>query len=255
MSLTKQATFYDEHPFDWVEAYPGEERRRVISSPLLQVIDALPEGAFVLDVGCGAGRVLSYLGYRGFRCVGLDRSAKAIAIVKQRHRLPGIVADNLRLPLLDGVADLVVSDGVLHHTGNPPKAFSENCRVVRPGGLLYLAVYRPGGRYEFLYKYPGWFIRRGLRFRATRWLVHSTALPLYAFAHRLKSGGKVKREAARNLFYDYFVSPEVAFLPRRTIEQYAAEETMQLVSYDANPKQNVHCFVLRKTGTRQRPAG
>jgi SAM-dependent methyltransferase len=255
MSLTKQATFYDEHPFDWVESYPGEERRRVISPLLLKVIDALPRDALVLDVGCGPGRVLSYLGHRGLRCVGLDRSAQAIAMVAQRHRLPGIVGDNRSLPLRGEIADLVISDGVLHHTGDPPKAFAENCRIVRHGGLFYLAVYRPGGRYEFLYKYPGWFMRLGVRSAATRWLVHSTALPLYYLAHRLTSGGKVTWDGAKNLFYDYFASPEVAFLPRQTIEKYAVAEGMQVVSYDANPKQNVHCFVLRKTKEHTNAAG
>ena len=246
MSLTKQTTFYDEHPFDWVESYPGDERRRVISPLLLQVIDALPADAFVLDVGCGAGRVLSYLAYRGVRCMGLDRSAQAINIVSRRHGLRGVVADNRRLPLTGNIADLVISDGVVHHTGDPAKAFAENCRIVKPGGLLYLAVYRPGGRYEFLYTYPGWVIRQGLRSGATRWIVHSTALPLYRFAHRVKSQGKISPVGAKNLFYDYFASPEVAFLSRNMIAEYAEAQGMEVATYDPNPKQNVHCFVLRK---------
>ena len=52
MSLVKQATFYNQHPFDWVESYSGEELRKVISPPLLEVIDALPPESLVLDVGC-----------------------------------------------------------------------------------------------------------------------------------------------------------------------------------------------------------
>ena len=246
MSLAKEPTFYDEHPFDWFESYRGEERRKVISPLLLQVIDALPKGSLVFDVGCGPGRVLTYLGFRGVRCIGLDRSANSIAIIVGRHRLPGAVADNLRLPILNDVADLVISDGVMHHTGNPPQAFAEDCRVVKPGGLLYVAVYRPGGRYEFLYLYLGWFVRLLLKSSATQWIAHATALPVYYFAHKLKSKGRVTWQGARNLFYDYFASPNVAFLSREDVEALGAAHGMELMRYDRNPNQNVHCFEFRK---------
>jgi SAM-dependent methyltransferase len=246
MSLVKEATFYDDHPFDWFESYQGEDRRKVISSLLLEVIDALPESALVLDIGCGPGRVLSYLGFRGVNCIGLDRSANSISIIVSRHKLPGAVADNLRLPICDAAADVVISDGVLHHTGDPLRAFSENCRIVTPGGKLYLAVYRPGGRYEFLYKYPGAIIRALVKHSATRWIAHSTALPLYYLAHRMKSSDKITWRGARNLFYDYFASPIVAFLPRKTVEQWGEAQGMKLLRYEGNPSQNVHCFLFHK---------
>jgi SAM-dependent methyltransferase len=246
MSLVKEATFYDDHPFDWFESYQGEDRRKVISPLLLEVIDSLPKDSLVLDVGCGPGRVLSYLGFRGVKCIGLDRSANSISIIVGRHRLPGAVADNLHLPIGGGSADVVITDGVLHHTDDPPRAFSEDCRILKSGGQLYLAVYRPGGRYEFLYKYPGWFIRALVRSRATRWIAHASALPLYYLAHRWKSNGNITWVGARNLFYDYFASPTVAFLSRKTIEEWAVTQGMKLLRYDANVSQNVHCFLLQK---------
>jgi SAM-dependent methyltransferase len=246
MSLVKEATFYDDHPFDWFESYQGEDRRKVISALLLEVIDALPQSALVLDVGCGPGRVLSYLGFRGVNCIGLDRSTNSISLIVSRHKLPGAVADNLRLPICDAAADVVITDGVLHHTDDPRRGFSEDCRIVKPGGKLYLAVYRPGGRYEFLYKYPGSIIRALVKHPATRWIAHSTALVLYFSAHWIKSGGKVTWRGARNLFYDYFMSPTVEFLPRKTIEDWGSAQGMKLLRYDSNPTQNVHCFLFQK---------
>jgi SAM-dependent methyltransferase len=246
MSLVKESTFYDDHPFDWFESYQGEDRRKVISPLLLEVIDAVPNGSLVLDVGCGPGRVLSYLGSRGVKCIGFDRSANSISLIVTRHKLPGAVADNLRLPICSGAADLVITDGVLHHTDDPSRAFSEDCRILKSGGRLYLAVYRPGGRYEFVYKYPGSIIRVLVKNPATRWIAHATALPLYFLAHRWKSGSKITWRGGRNLFYDYFASPTVAFLSRKTIENWAAAQGMKSLRYDANPQQNVHCFLLQK---------
>jgi SAM-dependent methyltransferase len=246
MNLAEQAKFHENYPFDWFENYHGEDLRKVISAPLLEVIDALPQGALVLDAGCGPGRVLSYLGFRGVNCIGLDRSTKSISIVVSRHKLPGAVANNLQLPICNDAADVVISDGVLHHTDDPSRGFSEDCRVLKPGGKLYLAVYRPGGRYEFLYKYPGGIIRALVKHSATRWIAHSTALPIYFSAHWLKSGGKVTWRGARNLFYDYFMSPTVEFLSKSTIEDWGSTQGMKLLRYERNPTQNVHCFLFQK---------
>lgn len=246
MNPAEQAKFHEDYPFDWFENYHGEDLRRVISALLLEVIDALPRGALVLDVGCGPGRVLSYLSFRGVNCIGLDRSAKSISIIVSRHKLPGAVAENLQLPICNAAADVVISDGVLHHTCDPQRGFSEDCRIVRPGGKLYLAVYRPGGRYEFLYKYPGSIIRALVKHPATRWIVDSIALPIYFLAHWVKSGGKVTWRGARNLFYDYFMSPIVEFLSANTIENWGSAQGMRLLRYEHNPTQNVHCFLFQK---------
>jgi SAM-dependent methyltransferase len=246
MSLVKQTTFYDDHPFDWFESYRGEDLRKVISPLLLDVIDALPTSSLVLDVGCGPGRVLSYLAHRGLKAIGLDRSGNSIAIIVGRHHQSGVVADNCRLPVRNAVSDLVIADGVLHHTSDPPLAFAEDCRILKPGGQLYLAVYKPGGRYEFLYRYPGSVVRLLVKSRATRWLAHSTALPLYYIVHRVKSGGRITWQGARNLFYDYFASPQVAFLSREVVEALGNSRGMKLQRYDANPNQNVHCFLFQK---------
>jgi SAM-dependent methyltransferase len=246
MNRAEQTKFHENYPFDWFENYRGEDLRKVISSLLLQVIDALPRGALVLDVGCGPGRVLSYLGFRGVKCIGLDRSAKSISIIVSRHKLPGAVADNLQLPICNNAADVVISDGVLHHTEDPQRGFSENSRVVKHGGKLYVAVYRPEGRYEFLFKYPGAIVRTLVKRPATRWIAHSTVLPIYFSAHWLKSGGKVTWRGARNLFYDYFMSPTVEFLSRGTVENWGATHGMKLLRYERNPTQNVHCFLFEK---------
>jgi SAM-dependent methyltransferase len=246
MNSTKQGAFYDEHPFDWVGSYDPAEGRAYISPLLLQAIDSLDRNALALDIGCGAGRVLSYLGFRGQRCAGFDRSLNSLRIAFRKFQQPVVTADNCSLPIRDAVADMVISDGVIHHTQDAQKAFSENCRILKPGGILYLAVYKPGGRYEFLYRYPGSVIRAGLKRRSTRWLVHLTALPVYFSVHWLRSGGKVSWQGAKNLFYDYFASPQVLFLSREAVETFCRGTGVSIADYDFNLGTNVHSFLLRK---------
>ncbi|HEY4879207.1 MAG TPA: class I SAM-dependent methyltransferase [Candidatus Acidoferrales bacterium] len=246
MAATEEQTFYDQHPFDWTPADASEEINSVVSRPLVDLIQSLPLESLVLDVGCGPGRVLGFLAKRGVRCVGLDRSRVSIGLAVQRYGRPGAVADNLHLPLADGTADVVISDGVIHHTEDPQAAFLENFRVLKPGGRMYLAVYKPTGRYPILYMFPGALIRASERHGALKPLVVVFFRIPYFLVHFLRSKGKRTWAGTRNLFYDYFVTPQVAFLPRPLVEEWCKREGALVLQYEENRGQNVHSFLVKK---------
>ena len=245
-ALPAARSFYDEHPFDWVDYTDAEALRATLAPLLRQILDETSPDDFVVDVGCGPGRVTAYVASQGRPCTGVDRSLQSIRRMVRACRRPGLVADNLCLPLKDGAADLVISDGVLHHTADGAQAFAENCRVLKDGGQMYLGVYRPGGRYEFLHRHPGRIVRWAVRHTASRWLVYVTLLPLYYAVHLLKSRGRRTWRGARNLFYDYFVSPRVDFVSRETVEQWSQACQVTIQAYDANPRSNVHSFRILK---------
>ncbi len=243
---SERKTFYDQHPFDWVSPDASDEIRSVISSSLVELIQKLPPASLVLDVGCGPGRVLGFLSKRDTRCVGVDCSQVSLRLAIERHHAPGVVADNLRLPFAEGIADVVISDGVIHHTDDPRAAFAENCRVLKPGGEMYLAVYKPFGRYPWLYKYPGAIIRRSLRYAWAKPLVTIFAQMPYFLIHSLRSRGKRTWAGARNLFFDYFVTPRVVFLSHEIIGQWCKEQRIRVSKYAENRGSNVHSFRLVK---------
>jgi len=243
---TERATFYDEHPFDWVPAETQEPIQTVVSPALVELIESLDPTALVLDIGCGPGRVLGFLARRGIRCFGLDRSRVSVGLAVERYRRPGVVGDNLRLPFADAIADAVISDGVIHHTDDPQAAFAENWRILKPGGRMYLAVYKDSGRYPWLYRYPGAAIRAGLRSGWAKPLVVVMAQAPYFLVHLIRSKGRRTWAAARNLFYDYFVTPRVAFLPRGVVEQWCAKQGARVIRYYDGRGANVHSFCLVK---------
>jgi SAM-dependent methyltransferase len=246
MAITEQPTFYDQHPFDWIVAGKDTDIRSVVSPALADLIERLETNSLVLDVGCGPGRVLGFLARRELRCIGIDRSYVSISRAVGRYGRPGIVADNLSLPLADATVDTVISDGVIHHTENPAAAFLENLRILKPAGRLYLAVYKPSGRYPRLYRTPGRQIRSGLRRSWTKPLVILLAQVPYFLLHFVRSGGRRTWNGAQNLFYDYFVTPRVAFLSRDTIEKWCNDHGARVLVYDENRGGNVHSFVLVK---------
>jgi SAM-dependent methyltransferase len=246
MASTKPMTFYDEHPFDWAPTEPSTALGPSIPRLLVDFIDEIEPRSLVLDIGCGPGRVLGLLRRRGLRCIGLDRSRVSVGIAVERCGVPGVVGDNLMLPIAADSVDAVISDGVIHHTDDPAQAFAENYRALKPGGRMYLAVYKPSGRYPFLYKYPGAAIRRGLQHPASKLLVLLLAQVPYFLVHFVRSGGKRTWAGARNLFYDYFVSPRVEFISESKLRKWAAARGAEILRYDKNRGFNVHSFLLRK---------
>jgi SAM-dependent methyltransferase len=226
--------------------------KSVVSPLLAEFINGLEVNSLVLDIGCGPGRVLGFLARRGIRCIGLERSRVSLGLAIQRYNRPGVVGDNLHLPFLEGSADAIISDGVIHHTQDPFAAFTENFRTLKPGGQMYLAVYKPSGRYPALYRFPGGFIRWALHRAWSRPLVTLLFQVPYFLVHFVRSKGKRTWPGARNLFYDYFVTPLVAFLPRQLVEEWCAQQQGRIVRYDENRGQNVHSFIVAKEPVEKR---
>ena len=98
----------------------------------------------VLDGGCGSGRLTRALARHAREVVGIDVAstidlvARAGANLDNLHLVQGSL---LEIPLADEAFDVVWSMGVIHHTGDTPRAFANLARVVSPGGTLYVWVY------------------------------------------------------------------------------------------------------------------
>jgi SAM-dependent methyltransferase len=103
----------------------------------------LPEapGLDVLDAGCGTGGMMLALSRYG--CVtGIDAAGLAIGYCRQRGLSRAFLASVVDLPFYDSSFDLVTSFEVLYHidVADDVQALAEFCRVLRPGGTLYLRL-------------------------------------------------------------------------------------------------------------------
>lgn len=112
------------------------------------------ERTILADLGCGSGiTTLSLLGRDWFSneknfYIGIDLS-KAIYIAKdtigslsvKNHIF--IRGSILSVPLEDNIADIVVSEGVFHHTPSVDACFKEAYRVLKPGGVMHCWLCAP----------------------------------------------------------------------------------------------------------------
>jgi SAM-dependent methyltransferase len=104
----------------------------------------LGAGAPVLDVGCGPGHVTAFLATLGLDARGLDLSAGMVAEARRLHpSLRFDAASMLDLPCAgEALGGIVAFYSVIHLQADQlPRAFAEFHRVLRPGGLVLLAVH------------------------------------------------------------------------------------------------------------------
>lgn len=100
------------------------------------LLDKIPAGEFVLDVGCGPSSRLSAFGLNPY---GLDFSIPYIMEYKKGGRT-GLVASAAAIPLQDKTFDSVWSIGMLHHlpTTTATECLEEFLRVCRDGGNIVI---------------------------------------------------------------------------------------------------------------------
>jgi SAM-dependent methyltransferase len=104
----------------------------------------LPQGAWVLEAGCGVGLWLRRFTDRGYRAVGLDYAVQSLSRSKRACPDLAFLGGDLRgLPFGDESFDAHVSFGVLEHYERGPDALlAEAHRILKPDGVLLASVPR-----------------------------------------------------------------------------------------------------------------
>ncbi len=147
--------FYEEHPFP---NYDDHESLRSLVSKSRSGLYAkllgeqLPDNADVLEVGCGTGQLTNFLGITCRSVTGTDLCLNSLGLAEEFRSSHGLsrvrfVQMNLFRPALKPEQyDVVLCNGVLHHTSDPYGGFRSIARLLRPGGLIVIGLYNRYGR-------------------------------------------------------------------------------------------------------------
>jgi SAM-dependent methyltransferase len=120
----------------------GPDRARRQARLLAGILQDAKSPAVVLDLGCGDGTALAVAATQspGHRYAGIDWSADALRQARKRGLTVVRGAVETRLPVADGVADVVLMSELIEHLVDPDAAVAEVRRVLRPGGSLLLST-------------------------------------------------------------------------------------------------------------------
>ena len=147
-----------------------------------------PRPGWLLDLGCGTGRLLIPFARRGYDVVGVDLSEEMLAVAREKAAAAGVCAHLLRANLaeLDGLRDgrfdyaacLFSTLGMVIGAENRRRVIAHAFRVLRPGGCFVLHVHNRGFN---VWNGPGraWLLRDWWKRRLGRADAGDRAMPVH----------------------------------------------------------------------------
>lgn len=128
--------------FDSIGAGWDDIGLRLIDEPMRErlLLNLLPRGLVVADVGSGSGRFLGLLSPHVERAIGVEPSGKMIQAARDNIRRNEWANIEIRrgsledLPLKPGEVDAAFCNLVLHHSPKPAEAVAGLATALKPGG-------------------------------------------------------------------------------------------------------------------------
>jgi SAM-dependent methyltransferase len=161
--------FYEEVPFPNYDDLDSpraliEKARAGLFARLLN--EQIPYDARVVEIGCGTGQLTNFLSIAHRTVLGVDACLNSLRLAQKfkiEHGLERAAFAQMNLfhpGLRDDFFDLVISNGVLHHTGDCRAAFRRIARLARPGGHVVVGLYSAFSRKihdarRLLYRWTG----------------------------------------------------------------------------------------------------
>lgn len=142
------AAYFARNATQWDEIRSLYVSEAAVEAAILAAAGAGPFHRMI-DLGTGAGRMLTLLAPRAEGAVGLDLSHHMLNIARLHVDEAGLGNIELRhgdifsTGLPGGCADLVVVHRVLHFLSEPARAVSEAARLLAPGGRLLIVDFAP----------------------------------------------------------------------------------------------------------------
>jgi len=123
-------------------AYLDEEagQRATAARALDRIERHVSRGGAICDLGCWVGFLLSEAERRGWSTTGVEPSRFAAGLARERFGLEVLTGtlDSVELPR--GSFDCVVMGDVIEHLPDPGAALDRILDLLRPDGVLYLAL-------------------------------------------------------------------------------------------------------------------
>ena len=148
-------SFYEKTPFPNYDDFDDvaslrDKARKGLFAKLLD--DQIPFNVRILECGCGTGQLTNFLSLANRTTIGTDicvNSLKLACEFKNRNNLKRahFCQMNLFRPCFKRETfDMVISNGVLHHTSDPFLGFRTISSLIKPGGFMLVGLYHKYGR-------------------------------------------------------------------------------------------------------------
>jgi len=149
-------SFYETTPFPGYEDIDSSSslRQKAEQGVFARLLDEqIPHGWMILEAGCGTGQLSNFLGTTWGRTVfATDVCLNSLKLgqgFRGKNQIDNVafIQMNLFRPVFKPASfDLVICNGVLHHTSDPFLGFQTISRLVKRGGFVIVGLYNKYGR-------------------------------------------------------------------------------------------------------------
>lgn len=219
--------FIDRSPAEFAKR---EAARRLLFRDLLHFPPKMFDGCTLLDFGAGTGEHTIYYARWGAACtlVEMNRLAldRARMIFGKYSPDPGnhrMINTSLFDYENDGAFDIVVTDGVIHHTADKEGAFARLAACLKAGGYLFLSI---GNAVGSIQRQLQTFIVSS--FARTEDEIVEVAEAL--FSEHISRSEKFGNRARRSIIFDSFVNPQHDCATVAEVLQWFADNGLRFYS-------------------------
>lgn len=151
----KQSEFYDDIKFpnyDDIDDFGTLLDKSSKSIFIKKLDDEIPHHAQILEAGCGTGQLSIALSRFGRKIHAVDLSKGSLIEAKKFSDKTGIKnvqfyrMNIFKLCFQKNFFDIIVSNGVLHHTADAKAAFNKLVEHLKPNGIIVIGLYHKYGR-------------------------------------------------------------------------------------------------------------
>jgi len=171
--------FFDRVAPEW-ENLRGSDYNNEIIGKLIET-KLLKGNMTLVDLGAGDGCLSRAISEHVDKVIAVDISGEMLKTLNKKAKQSGLVniktieSDCCDMPLEDESTDIVCANMFLHHIDQPMLAVREMYRILKPGGIVFLADLKEHGNVEFKEKMhdvwqgfsqndvKGWFVKCGFK--------------------------------------------------------------------------------------------
>ena len=106
--------------------------------PVLSWAAPYKQAGRLLDVGCFKGYLLVAAREQGWAVFGTEISSQAVDYARREHQLDVVLGSLPEAGYPGAYFDVIIMQDVIEHLSDPSNYLREICRLLRPGGGLYL---------------------------------------------------------------------------------------------------------------------
>ncbi len=198
------------------------------------------QNADLLDLGCGSGQNTIVFDYLGASCTMIEfnknsfNNARKLFKNYSKKKFKIINKDLFKFKT-SRKFDIVVSNGVAHHTYNVKKNIELACKYVKKDGFLILGVCTP----------EGWFqrnLQRAILFNVSNSTEEIIKNAKKLFSEHLSKSKKYGLRTIDEIIFDTYVNPKINCISFKEIKRILNKNQMLNFS-SLNYEKNIYNFV------------